>query len=433
MEMIKRNWRILPIFISDILFCLTLTGGHWLYSVFGCVLMLGIILTQDFESDFYCFVTLIPFADGVVIYNTSFLSILIFISILKAVFINRKNLVSRTNLLFLTLMGLIILTEIAFDLTFIGFTTFLKILSYLLYYVVYCMLGKTKEISRNKLTVCFIGSLMIALLATLFLSGGMTALLSANAENRFGEQVRELGGAMGIPVYCLLIISMLLYYIYHDQKIKHKIFYLFVILIVGILGFFTLSKLYLFGLGVIGLFFIISLFNKKYRKLSFFFLGAIFVCALLVLIIYPEFYFEKVYIMIERLLANFTTGRDDIYISCFEFLKEHPLTLLFGLGARNYIEVGVIGDYAFQKMAHNLLLDGIMAWGILGVSAFIFITALFIKKGIRQNQVKVNLWKVLPFVIWFCCRMTAGTFYYFLEYMYILAVTQFCFLNENQS
>ena len=137
--------------------------------------------------------------------------------------------------------------------------------------------------------------------------------------------------------------------------------------------------------------------------------------------------------MIERLLANFTTGRDDIYISCFEFLKEHPLTLLFGLGARNYIEVGVIGDYAFQKMAHNLLLDGIMAWGILGVSAFIFITALFIKKGIRQNQVNVNLWKVLPFVIWFCCRMTAGTFYYFLEYMYILAVTQFCFLNENQS
>ena len=432
MELLKHNFRAFPILISDVLFCLTLVGFHWLFALFGCILLLGLVLTQSFEDDFYCYITLIPFSDGVIIYKYNFLPLFLFLSILKAIVVNRRSLISRMNLLILTLLGLILLTEITYDLQFSGIGIFVTIVSYLVYYSVYCMYANTEKLSRKKLAFYLISSFCIALIATFILSGGLQALLTASADNRFGELVRELGGAMGIPVYCLLTISILMYYVYHEKKILHIVLLLVLIVSVGILGFFTLSKLYLFGLGVIGIFLIISLFNKVYRKKSLIFLGCLVICAIAILFVYPELYYDKIYTMIVRLLSNFTTGRDKIYLSCLQYLMENPLVLIFGLGASNYVEVGVSGGYAFEMMAHNILLDGLMSWGILGLSAFIFITVIFVRKSFFKHQAKLNLWGVLPFIVWFCCRMTAGTFNYFIEYVYILIVTQFCFIGDHK-
>lgn len=85
-------------------------------------------------------------------------------------------------------------------------------------------------------------------------------------------------------------------------------------------------------------------------------------------------------------------GRMEIINMYNEWLKEHPVNLLFGTGAVHYVDVTML-----PAKTHNAIQQIVVAYGLVGLLFFIYITIMALKKCYRNK----NIIYLIPFIIAF--------------------------------
>ena len=262
----------------------------------------------------------------------------------------------------------------------------------------------------------FLVSLIIVQVGAVLLTGDLTQLSDGSIEVvRMGEGDVEggmnnnLGGAMGFPITTLLFVTCSLPLLIGKRLNPfRKVVLGAVVIALLVATFFTTSKVYLLGLLVFLICVIIEFFAKSGKTkiwLIMILLGAIIV--LNELGIYE--------LLLGRYMAriigvDISTNRFEIYESCFSYLGEHPLALLFGEG-RAYSEIGRINGYAFSMTAHNIILDIIMAYGSIGLIIILHSSKRFISTLSTNLELgKSGLLGYMPLICWFVMCQTNTPF-----------------------
>ena len=96
-------------------------------------------------------------------------------------------------------------------------------------------------------------------------------------------------------------------------------------------------------------------------------------------------------------------GRFDVWSTYFNYLSEHPLVVVFGVGGG---AISSIASYLNTATAHNIVLEKLVEVGIVGFILFIlFFITLYRRKTLNPTR---NL-NVLPLVAFLGTALTQGT------------------------
>lgn len=240
-------------------------------------------------------------------------------------------------------------------------------------------------------------------------------------EMRLGEadtdegQKNQLGGAMGFPIYTLTIITLLIQMLMTRHfKLWKKTFCIALIVGLFFITFLTVSRVYILGLSTMVLLLLMHVMSSKSKSTIF---GVLIGCMVIVLIAsnylsnYIDIVFNNYIGRMENDGEQGGTGiRGIIYKDCFEYLMNNIECLLIGKGNGAYPLIGAQLHRPFSASAHNMILDGLMSFGIIG-SIFIFIVYKNIYK-IDQNKygIKWTIFRVIPLLCIFIMYQTSSPF-----------------------
>ena len=414
------------VIVINLLFSLWYITGNSVINLLFLAVLGMFIVTNTTVGDFYLFAGMIPFLKLVTYHGITILFVFQTVAMIKLVFEKRKLTISATSLFAAVL---ILATEFYFDYSYLSIGDFLYTICNFLYFISFINWFRVEKIeSRYLLSSVIITSGMCLLLVAIVAGQkGMSLANYANAsENyiRLGTETTNLIGAMGIPTYAGIVLSCV-----YVLLIKYKLPVLEVILCIGIslysilLGFLSVSRGFILCLGVLIVLIVANtLFTRNKKK------SAIIILTMAVIIIF--YYYnnsDSVINMLSKMQSrmngvNVTSNdnRSSIWKDCIKYLTSHPTAFLFGRGVNNYIAIGAKEGYRFSMSAHNLLLDGVMAWGCVGFGAFILSLCTFYKIMVRKGFGKVSFTYAIPFIVWFAMRMIGGAFTSFAMYMMIL-------------
>lgn len=294
--------------------------------------------------------------------------------------------------------GQIVVTVSCIVFVFLSFTNISKINAHI-YDIIYA------------LSVAFWGVVYYVITKEGGIGRYISSFMSASYAYRFGHAYGEtVGGAMAIPLYASMIVSCIVTYFLLEKGIraKHKIFSIVTMSISLIVGAMTVSRS--FYLCLILVFFLFLLFRSKGRELSKF--GIAFVILIVIAIVVftqadiVDKLFESLQLRMDAGVEKGTGGRTDIWKSCIAYLLDNPIRLLFGSGATNYKLIGEARNEMFSAGAHNLILDLLMSWGILG---FVTLMAVFgsALKRIIESKAVFDKHALIPLFTYLIFSMTA--------------------------
>jgi len=114
---------------------------------------------------------------------------------------------------------------------------------------------------------------------------------------------------------------------------------------------------------------------------------------------------------------RFSSGRVEIWKNTLLALEHH---WIFGLGAESYMFLrDVNGELLFSTQPHNVLLQFLVEWGVLGlIMSFSFLGALFYKglknnlRNLNSEQVPLKIVSVLIILSFSISGLVDGTFYH---------------------
>lgn len=415
----NNNLRLFLIVLMNFLFGMSYLTGNIFYNFIGIFILAFLIFTGKTSDDIYTYVSLIPFSDFVAINDKNILFIFLLLSVVKLIFKNSKQ---KLNLFTILLIVFFISNEFISDFFNVSIGRFIYIISILLYFIIFIIYFDFSNFDSLMIIKVFIYTLLLAIGFIIYLSNGdLTS--SLNQDLRFGEKARELGGSMGIPIYCLMLISsfLLLLTKYKVNIIKRTIIYILIPIIL-ILGLLTLSRVYILGLSIFVICIIVSLLQSKNLTNNLIIIAILAIIGVVYINLNIDFFISLISKIINRGSEDISTGRFAIYDSIFNYLSNNKTALLFGRGIINYVQIGVRNRYLFGMMAHNLYLDGLMSWGIFGLSSFIYFIYLFIKRCKIYFNKKISIFSATPLIIWCGMVMTGDTFNFYRTYFYILVL-----------
>jgi hypothetical protein len=198
-------------------------------------------------------------------------------------------------------------------------------------------------------------------------------------------------GAAGDPnyysVYILIGLFSLLQFLNQKSKVITKFFIIFIFLLLLLFGFMSLSRMFfivfcfvffIYFLCVIG-------FKRKYSSHRKFIISFIIV-SLIIFSVFSAEIINNIALTLSRFtnygndLTNLTSNRNLIADYILNFLISNPVFLIFGVGIQSYGER--VGNMVY---AHNIFLELLAAWGIIGLILFFgFIIILMMK--VRSNS-----------------------------------------------
>ena len=386
------------------------------------ILMMGlIILIGNNTDDFYLYIFLLPFSDFVAFGDRNILFVFHLISIFKIIYSNMHKRFSLIALFsFLLLIGLITIN----DFPNISIGRYIYIVSIIAYYSIFILLSNFSKINRKHLAISIFTTIFVVLFfIVLGTNGNIFEITGVDETNRLGEETRQLGGAMGVPIYIMMFITCTFVYLTSEKTNKLvKMMLILISLIFGYIGFLTLSRVYLLGLAVFLVMLILSQLislKRTNQKIKIILYLLVFALAIVISITNLE---GLINMTINRGQEDISTGRFDIYSSIFDFLKNNPLNLLIGKGVIYYSIYGKENGYLFSMTAHNLYLDSIMSWGLLGTVAFLTITFYTYSRLSKDMKKKVSIISMTPMIVWLAMVLVGDSFYYFKTYITILSL-----------
>lgn len=408
----------------------------YIYSLIAFPLSIYLLVTGSDIENFYFFVALTPFAGVVTLFDRGVIFIYLWIATLKMLM---KKSTKISTYLFSSFILLIAL-ELINDFFYVSMGTFVNVVMPVIYFIVFINYINLKSYNHKKTMIYFIISVVVVIFITSISSGGLIQGIQSStsmSEARFGESARKLGGSMAMPIYCLTIISVILsYFILNKMNLKNKIIVYFTIMITFFIGFLSISRVYLLGLGAIALCLVLSIPTKKFFTIIKLILALIVTS--LIFIIYNTELINSIY---EFFLMRSTSNgilsvaydiRFKIYKDCFIYLSKNLKALILGLGINNYGKVGANEGYLFSMWAHNIYLDILMSYGVIGSFCFYYVCYRFYKKcKLFNKNVNINLINLMPVVTIAVAYMTGGTLNQLKTYIYILMFTLHIFYAED--
>lgn len=280
-------------------------------------------------------------------------------------------------------------------------------------------------------------SFMSAMLYIVKSSGGFKEYINnfMNASSyalRFGHEYGEtIGGAMAIPLYAALMIAFSVTLFLSGIKINifEKIFSVFSLIVAVVFGSFTISRSFYLCIVVIVLMFFLAGAKAKYKIF-------ILICvAAFLMVLYHNYYdiVNKIFNDLSLRVNNDSTmtgGRSEIWRSGLDYLSEHPIALLFGKGATRYQTMAAEKGYLFSAGMHNLVLDIVMSWGIVGLVLVVsLMTELFKKVSIKCG--KLPLSRFIPLITYLTFSLTALRTVNMKTWTFLLATILFTKISDN--
>lgn len=382
------------------------------------VLLLTLVITGTQAENLYVFISLIPFHHLISFQDRNVIFVLLLIAMLKVVYW-RLTVVKQVPLVILPAIGLLSLTFV-WDFGTARLGELLYLLCSLGYFLVVMTLVDLRAYNHGLASKHLLMSLAIALV-TMLLSPGMDLSALSGSMVRFGYDLRILGGAMGAPIYSLMAISILVVALASKKTtLIQKVLMIVIIAGLVVIGISTISRVFLLGAGTL-IIVAIAVALRKYVSISY----RILIVCLLALMLYVGIYTAIPVSLLEHYAfrvrdSGFLSGRLDIFLSIFEYMSQNPDAILVGRGL-TYSQIGLMDGWAFQALAHNLYLDGLMSWGLVGLTFLAIVFLRFLKRCKAQGQ--VTLVTALPAIVLLSTYITWGSFSYFNTYMYLIFVS----------
>lgn len=405
------------------LYAMSNIDGSYVFVSLVSLFTIIVMLIESSEFDFYLFIGLSGFEYSIKILNKNIIFLLFLVAIFKLV-LGKKWRISKY-----TFIGLLLLIsfQIMNDLFKIPILNFINTFSTIIYFIVFISAVTNLNIRINICLFSFVVSYFFIILSTILTYPTLLIFLNSLSNeslSRFGNTSKYItGGAMGIPLYSALVISLLIsYWIIKNKKmlLSQKFIFVLICIIALFFGLLTISRSFFLCLFVIFFYLFINTIvtgSKSSIKVLCF---IVFLTIVLV-----SFNFK----WIEQLLNKYVTRnnidyglgiRGLIYIDSLNYLLTNPFRMIFGTGIWNYSQVGMNSGNYFSYTAHNLFLDVVMGTGLLGLSIFIMLLNKY--KNVLENKFvrKKCFIGFMPFIIFLTFSLTAVSLIEVKTYIYML-------------
>lgn len=234
------------------------------------------------------------------------------------------------------------------------------------------------------------------ILRTALLSNGnlISALQNIGRLGKISETSSVIGGQINpnsLGIMCSLALTMLLQNYLCKNREKYTLFFIFVILILGVL---TLSKTYIVLLGIMFIFFVLGYEGDLIKKVKLTIVIAFVIAAVYFVMIC---FFPSVYnTFINRWLAeDISNGRLSIFLEVTKCIESNPSILFFGIGLQGFTE----GILQYVSIApHDAISEVLMTWGLPGIIFLIFLTCVMISDAKKRNT-NIKLLNFIPIII----------------------------------
>lgn len=382
-------------------------------------------------NQFYFLVGFVPFENVMKIASIDVYFILLMISIIKLIYINRDKKVYKISglIFFVALFNI----EMIGDIGAISIGKLTIILTTIAYLYFFSQLSDLTSYRIVTAILHYVISYIIVIFTTIMSYGSVLSfiqLVGADSQlyrfgetvDSLGEEARLLGGAMGIPLYSAMLISMLLsYYISNNTiKIGNKVLIITFCYAGVLFGLLTISRSFLLCMITCFLFLLLSVFTRNWRKITKA-LIIIFITSILLYVAQADLINSKLADFAYRETQDYGFGiRSLIYQDCFQYLEENRMGYLFGFGISNYGKIGNQNNLMFSYLAHNLYLDIIMSVGILGGMCFVGLFNMLRKRAKACFRSKASLISVLPLLVFLVFGLTALSLTNLKTWIYIV-------------
>lgn len=226
-----------------------------------------------------------------------------------------------------------------------------------------------------------------------------------------------------IGKYAALIISGYLI-LFSYKKIRLNIFNLIMLFYTMLIGFLTLSRAFLLVTIIILFIYIIINFNEKNKVTNILLLLSIFIGSLIIFM--NSNLRQAIYSRVFE-TDDISGSRFIIYNQYIGVIREHTNVFLVGTGMQDYLlKFTKYNDQIYQA-SHNIFLEIISIWGILGLTVIIiFAIFLILESNIKKVQSRTKkLLILLPLLTIF---ISAQFGQYFISYYHTFSVTIFALL-----
>ena len=378
----------------------------------------ALIILCDMNMAFYTVLATVFIWDAVRVNGVLMGFFFSFLFVIKAFSSRRSNLGKNT----LTLLVFFVFIFLVNDLIRCTFSQITNDLMRLL--LLFACLKTVKIESYNHRYAAFllITALLITQVFALMVTGVESMLDTNVGYYRIGEaeddRMNTFGGAMEFPIYAIIITTVSIPFLtgHYLEKTK-KVGIVCIMAATIVMALFAASRVYLLGLAVMAIMLLFSYANRGRLIVLFAVLAIVIMIASnsdLVQLAVMRYTLRQ-----ENLSGDLSNGRQAIWASIIEFLTYNPHRLLLGCGYRGYQMIGMENKLAFSGTAHNIILDGLMAYGIFGISVMMMALSDVKKRLKRIWKNKLTVMSAMPFVCWFAMCMTNSAFLIYKTFVLI--------------
>ncbi|MGE7624976.1 O-antigen ligase family protein [Viridibacillus sp. NPDC096237] len=216
--------------------------------------------------------------------------------------------------------------------------------------------------------------------------------------------IRFKGGA-GDPnyfsMYIMISLFLLLYLVNRETKKLLKFIYPLVFVLFVAFGVLSLSRMFLLVISLLLMLLLIKIiFKMKKNKKILFFIISVFS----ILFLFSIFFIADFTSIINVLLSRFTdfigdpsaltSNRNVLAEQYLQLLMSDTKDMIFGIGIQDYhLRSGI------QLQAHNIILELLVVWGLLGFLVFMTFVATLLKYGsAKRKNIKNDFISWLPII-----------------------------------
>ncbi|MEK0313682.1 O-antigen ligase family protein [Cohnella sp. 56] len=416
-------------FLYILLAIVSLNNSVIATSIISLIIIIYFLVSKPNEH-FYFILGFVPFENLARVGEVNVFFLFLLISLGKLIISNKEAKYNVIGIIgFMYLVGIEVFNEI----NNISMGELINVLIIILYFFFFIALSNVKFYDVSRMIQNYIASYLVVIVQVIVSYGSLNnfmMLVASESEiTRFGEEATNLGGAMGLPIYSAIVVSMVTSYYVLNSCLKPFIRGLIILigLTASLIGILTISRSFLMMMIAYLLIIVLSgsgFYKKKIIKV----LSLIFAISLVMYFMYSDIINNLITKFLIR--VNYDSGvgiRGEIWGSCFVYLKEHPIGYIFGYGIRSYVNIGLINNLEFKALAHNLYLDSIMSIGLVGVACIFYLLSIFRAKLKNTFNTPVKLISSMPLIVFLVFGFSGLSLNYLKTWIYVLAFIAFTY------
>lgn len=409
-------------------------------NMLGIILSIMLTFVSTAENAFIVVLSLISLNNFFIINNTSVRGLIYLIPAIKILYSFCKTKSFKcTDIKFIICFFLICLTEIYNELLVGKVFSLINILCGILFFFTYLIYFSRDENCKriDSIEKFIILGCLFPLIIMIIKGGGIFSYNNDISYYRFGQESLLLGGPMGAVIYSSVIIGFSIKNILINNR---RLFNIILLLFSTILGFLTISRTFLvICIAICIVLLIYLIFDKRVKQNIKYLLNNsntkyVLLTGLVIFVFFVLFNFNFIENVIGKFLARTTNILNDPRIEIAKesiiYLIKNPIHFFIGFGNAGYQYLGELYNLSFSMYTHNIYLDVLMSWGMIGMIALIYSLYLFLKGKIKSSLISL-LPYTLPLIAFLVNGLFGGTFNYLYNYALLLFLILIIKENNN--